>query len=620
MRKIYAAFCLILMLLVPAGTRSQTPDLQAKFRLAQGLEQAGEQERAAEVYRDLFRRDPQSYAFFDGVHRTAMALKRYEEAVAVIKARMQYFPSDVPLHAMLGTAYYRSGDEQQATAAWDKALTLAPAAQQTYRTLAATYVENRLLDRAAEVYRKGRVGCKDPQLFTLELAQLLAATMDYTGATREYLQWLHANPSQIGFVQTRMSAYSWKDDGRTASVTAVREALRNGENLRLYELLGWLYLEGKDFTQAFDVYRHIDELSSARGVSILDFADRVFREHAYDVASQAYREALNRDLPPARLPQARYGAACATMELQIARDSLLVTGTPDLRPASESRTRFAGALGSFDAIVTEFPNTEYAARALYQSGTIHLRQYFDLDQALQTFQRILASPAASMMLRTDVQLRLGEIQLYRADTTAASTAFRAVTALPGATPDQLDEARLRLAGIAFYSGRIADAMALVDSISSNTDHDFANDALDLRALLEENAQTAPAALALFGKAEFLAQQRKNTEAIAVLTDLVSRYPRTPIVDDAVLRTATLSMRAGMFAEAVTACDKLLTDLREQCRVPDRALFQKAAVQQFGLRVREDAIASYERLLVEFPTSVFAGEARKRIRQLRGDAL
>jgi cellulose synthase operon protein C len=396
--------------------------------------------------------------------------------------------------------------------------------------------------------------------------------------------------------------------------------LRGSENLRLYEILGWLHLEGKDFPQAFEVYQHIDELSSAHGVAILDFAERAFRERAYDVAAKAYHEALARDLPQQRVPQARYGAACTDMELQISADSTVVRGVPDIRPASESRTRFAGALASFESIVTEFPGTEYAARALYQSGTIHMRLYFDLDQALATFRKILDSPFATQSLRTDVQLRMGEIHLSRADTVAAKNAFLAVTALPGATPDQSDEARLRLAGIAFYNGRIQDAMALLDSISGNTDHDFANDALDLRALLEENIQAAPAALALFGKAEFLAQQRKNTEAIGVLNDLVTRYPRTPIVDDAVLRSATLSMRAGLYTDAIALCDKLLTDLREQCRVPDRAIFQKAVVLQFGLRKREEAVAAYERLLVEFPQSVFAGEARKRIRQLRGDAL
>jgi tetratricopeptide (TPR) repeat protein len=84
--------------------------------------------------------------------------------------------------------------------------------------------------------------------------------------------------------------------------------------------------------------------------------------------------------------------------------------------------------------------------------------------------------------------------------------------------------------------------------------------------------------------------------------------------------ATLYMRAGMYTEAVAACDRLLTELREQCRVPDRALFQKATVLQFGLRQNAEAITAYERLLMDFPSSVFAGESRKRIRQLRGDVL
>jgi tetratricopeptide (TPR) repeat protein len=504
--------------------------------------------------------------------------------------------------------------------AWDQAIALAPGVQQTYRVISSTLVENRLLDRAAEVYRQGRIACKDPSLFTLELAQLCSATMDYKGATREYLAWLAANPTQISFIQGRMGVYSWKPDGRTAAITAVREALRNGENLRLYELLGWLDLEGKEFQQAFDVYRHIDELSSAHGVAILEFAERVFRERAYDVALSAYREALSRELPIQRVPQARFGAACAAMELQIARDSLQISGTPDLRPASESRTRFAGALASFDAIVNEYPNTEYAAKALYQSATIHLRQYFDLDLALQTFQKVLTTTTVTPLLRTDAQLRLGEIHICRADTLAAMKAFSVVTATPSATPDQSDEARLRLAELAFFNGHIPEAMAMLDSISANTQHDFANDALDLRALLEENSAAAPAALALFGRAEFLARQRKNTEAIAVLADLVTRYPRTPIVDDAVLRMATLYMRAGMYTEAVAACDRLLTELREQCRVPDRALFQKATVLQFGLRQNAEAITAYERLLMDFPSSVFAGESRKRIRQLRGDVL
>ena len=169
-------------------------------------------------------------------------------------------------------------------------------------------------------------------------------------------QWLAANPAQISFIQGRMGAFSWKPEGRTAAISAVREALRNGENLRLYELLGLAPSGRKGVPRRPSMCTGTSTNSRPRTVwPFWNLRERVFRERAYDVAPNAYREALGRELPTQRIPQARFGAACAAMELQIARDSLQITGTPDLRPASESRTRFAGALASFDAIVNEYP-------------------------------------------------------------------------------------------------------------------------------------------------------------------------------------------------------------------------------------------------------------------------
>jgi tetratricopeptide (TPR) repeat protein len=613
--------CLVLLVLAIAGACSQTPDTQAKFRLAQGLEQSGELERAAELYRDLLRSDPRNYAFFDGLHRTAMSLKRYDEAIAVIKARIALFPADVPLHAMLGTALYRGGKERDAMDTWDAALALGVTNVQTYRLVANVLIENRLLDRAADVYRKGRTLSDDPSLFSIELAQLLAATMDYGGATAEYLRWLSRNPAQLGFVQNRMATFSWKPDGRTAAISTVRSGMAvQPDDLRLHELLGWLYLEGKDFVRAFDAYREIDRLSRANGIAILGFADRVFRERAFDVAASAYSEAMQSQLPSQRIPQARYGAACAAKELQGSIDSSRGFTLPGVRPSSESRTRYTGPLATFAAIAGEYPHTEYAVKSLFQIAMIQLRQYFDLDQAQQMLEKVLIESAATPALRMDVRLRLGEIFVARADTIRAAEAFAAVAAAPSATPDQSDEARLRLAELAFFTGRVADAVGILDSISVNLQHDYANDALSLQALLEENNRTDPGALGAYGKAEFRARQHKNSEAIQLFLDLAGRYPRAPLVEDALHRVGALQTEAGMFQEAVSTYDRLLTELREQSRMPDRALFRKAEVLQVGLLRPYDAAGAYERLLVEFPNSVLANAARQRIRFLRGETL
>jgi outer membrane protein assembly factor BamD (BamD/ComL family) len=45
-----------------------------------------------------------------------------------------------------------------------------------------------------------------------------------------------------------------------------------------------------------------------------------------------------------------------------------------------------------------------------------------------------------------------------------------------------------------------------------------------------------------------------------------------------------------------------------------------AVFETGLRDKQKAIAAYEKLLERFPSSLYTNEARKRIRELRGDVL
>ena len=618
------AFQCVLLFALCAGlfgtSHSQTPDVQAKFRLAQGFEQAGEWERAAELYRDLLRREPGNFVYFDGVQRMYVQLKRYDDAIAIIRERLVAQPDDLTLYGTLGTVEYRAGREPEALSAWEHAIALAPANQQSYRLVASLMIESRLLDKAAAVYRQGRAACHDPQLFAIELAQLLVASMDYTGATGEYLRWMEQNPAQISFVQNRMATFTYKEEGRAAAIRVVQEQPGVQTNLRLNELLGWLHMEGKDFDRAFDVYKVIDRLSGANGVALLGFADRAIREHAYVVATRAYREALERTLPPPRIPQAKYGYACALVALQISADSGNTPAQAGGNPVSDPHSRFADALAAFTKIVDEFPGSEYSAKSLYQIGMLQLRQFQDLNSAARTFQQILAEPGAGATLRNDVQLRMGELLVARADTAGAAAAFRSLLSTIGATPDQTDEAQLHLAELAFYGGRADDALQMLSAISANVQDDFANDALELQVLLRENAGGPPQALALYGRAEFLARQHRNTEAVQLLTDLVRQFPGSPLVDDALLRIGGLNTQAGLYREAAAAYTRLLDEFHDQSKMLDRALFRMAEVYQVGLADRGQAVAVYERLLAEHPLSILAGEARKRIRMLRGETL
>jgi tetratricopeptide (TPR) repeat protein len=609
----------VLLPLPPGGGPlcSQTQD--AKFRLAQTFEQAGDHERAAALYRELLQKDPANLLFADGLQRALVQLKRYDEAVQLLQQRIAMVPGDVNLRATLAGVYQRSGREQEARAEWEGILARGGANPTLYRVVASSMIEHRLLEQASDIYRRGRTACNDPALFTLELAQLRIAMMDYQGASRELVSWLLLNPAQIGFVQGRMAGFVTKPEGRQAAVSVVEEALANRRDVRLYELLSWLSLEGKEYERALELTRTIDELTRAQGVAVLQLADRVFRAGAFALAARAYREALNAPLPPRQVPAARYGYAGALMESALRGDSLRQpVGSAHLR-TSESAARFQEALDAYQTVIREHPRTEFSAKAYYQIGILQFTRLFDCDAALASFDHVEEEAGAVRMIRYDVALKRGQVYLAKGDTARANREFASVARTAGATPDQQDEAEFRLAELAYFGGHAEEAVARLDSITVNLRADYANDALQLQSFLMENSPAADG-LALFGQAELLARQRKNSEAVALLQKVVAQYPASSLVDDALLRIGELQAEAGFSAEALATYERLLTQFREGSIALDRAQFNIAETLQFDLRDREKAIAAYEKVLADYPQSVFSALARKRVRLLRGDQL
>jgi tetratricopeptide (TPR) repeat protein len=592
--------------------------METRFRLAQALEQAGEYERASEVYVEILRTDSLSLPALDGLQRMWMQLKRYTDVVDLIRKRLVRQPADPGLRATLGSVLYRDGDERSAETEWNAAIAVAPEQEFTYRVVAAVLAENRLLDRAAAVYRKGRLALNNRSLFALELAQVLSAGMDYANASREYVAWLRANPTQLAFLQSRMGSWMSKDAARSAVLAAVKDEAGRREDLQVLQLYGWLAMESKDYQLALNVYRRIDELSASKGSALTQFADRALRDGAYRVAADAYREAIDIPLPPGLMAAAEFGEARALEELGAATDTLRTSGRL-IRP-TEAQSFYSVPIERYRSLVERYPRTDIAANAAFRIGLIQFRRLDDLTGALESFRQVAGMIPGGSTLRYNVALLCGQIQVVRGDTAEAAKQFLLVAAMPDALPDQTDEALFRLAELDFFAGRFEQAGTRLENLSTNLKADFANDALALQSVLQENMKSDPEALRQYAHGLFLARQRKNTEAIAVMNDLLARSPKADIADDALFEIAELQASAGFTVQAVASYERLLTEYRTNSIVLDRAQFSLAETYQQGMHDAQKAIAAYEKLLADFPTSIYADQARKRVRQLRGDTL
>ena len=597
---------------------SQTPDRDSKFRLAQGLEQAGEYERAAPLYEGLLQGDPGNIVLLDAVERMWMQLKRYDQAIGLLRTRLLRAPSDVNLHAQLGSVLYRAGREKEADAEWEAAIASGPSNPGTYRLVAAVLAENRLLDHAADIYRRGRKATGDPDLFTLELAQLLSSTMNYGGATGEYLRWLAKNPGQISFVQSRLSQITGRPEAREAAEGVIRGALADQPDLPLLQLLGWLAMEGKNYEEALNVYVKIDALAGARGNELYQFANHASGDRAFAVAARAYQAAINVPVAAGVMPFARFGYATSVLELQAEADTFAspLRGTP----ATEAVPLYGGAVRLFQKIIEDYPGTEFSARSWYRIGVMQREKFQDREGAVTSLRHVIDEAGAVPSLRVQTELMMGKVHVARGDTAKAEAYFREVEAAREALPDDHDESVYLLAEIDYFAGRFDSAMQRLARITVNLKADYANDALRLAAFLQENAAAAPEALGKFAGAEFLARQGKNTEAIAVLLANIQSFPQAPLVDDALMKVGELQTSAGFFREAAASYERLLAEFRDKSTELDRAEFALGEVYQYGLRDPVRAQAAFERLLADHPKSILADRARQRIRQLRGESL
>jgi len=254
--------------------------------------------------------------------------------------------------------------------------------------------------------------------------------------------------------------------------------------------------------------------------------------------------------------------------------------------------------------------------ALYRIGIIKFEKLYDLDGALEAFNRIKKLSITSNTSH-DASLRIGEVQVARNHLGEARKEYESVRRVP--IPVYQDQAIFKLAELCYYEAQFDSARALLSRFRANLTTDAANDALQLQYFIQENETASRNALAEYSIADLLVRQRKFSEALIRFQNIVKRYPTALLVDDAVFKIGEIYLQLGQPGEALSEFH-FLVDSVETSILKDRSQFRIAEIYHSVLGNRAQAIEAYEKLLAQFPNSLYAEETRKRIRILRGDVL
>jgi tetratricopeptide (TPR) repeat protein len=608
---------LVALLLIAASVgRAQETDQMTKLRLAQRFEQAGEWERAVALYEELYRSEPANYVYLDGLQRSYTQVKEYGKAVKIIRAYLRVRPNDVNLMTTLGGLYYDSGDEQRADSIWKAVIDVNPQNAHLYRLVAGEMMEHRLYDECIRTYTAARSISKNKALFADELGNLYTALQQYASAAREYAQLVQTSPDQLLLAQSRMSVFTSKPDGLKAAAEVVHTEVEEApDNIALHRLYAWILLEDRGYDLALDQYREIDKRTNADGKELFDFAQRLSREHEYRTAAEAFKEIVDQGKNPSLLPYARFGYARAIEELSEKSDTTDgVFDSRDQSPKPALASSYQKAVQLYEAIVAASPGSDLAMQSLFRIGMIRYEKLFDLDAALDALNRIQNIPQATQVFYDAVNA-VGLIQEAQNDLPAARNTFEKLSL--GPLKSYRDQATFRLAELDYFEAHFDSSLAELKRFDANPATDLANDALELQYFIQENNSTAPDALAEFAEAELLIRQRKYSESLTRFQDILRRFPAAMLVDDGYLKIGDLHLRMKQPNEALTAF-RYVADSMQTSILQDRAEYLIGEVYWKFLGDKPAAIAAYEKLLAQHPRSLYAEDARKRIRTLRGD--
>ncbi|MDP2883756.1 MAG: tetratricopeptide repeat protein [Ignavibacteria bacterium] len=602
---------------------AQQVDIVAKLRLAQSFEQTGVWDRAVTIYESLLESNPQNFVILEGLRRSYMELKRYDKAMELVRQQLRGNPTDENLLSILGGLYDLAGQPQTADSIWHVVIKKDPKNANLYRLIAAQLVDHRQYDKAIEIYLEGREATKNQSLFVEELASLYGALHQYESATHEYVKIVRANPQQMTYIQSRLSSFTGREEGRRAALGVIKdEVARNKEEVPLYSILAWLFMEGKHYEAALEQYRIIDRLTKAKGSELFQFGQRAAQEHAYLPSAKAFREVVDGKPAANIVPFARFGYARAIEELSVENDTIarapgqLSSGVGRGSTISETQPTFQGAMALYESLIMDHPNTETAMQALFRIGTIRFTRFFDLSGAAAAFDKVRTMPFSSNLMY-EATLSLAEVQTARNDLGRTRGEYDRL--LSSSPEPYRDRVLFRLAELNYFEARFDSASAVLQRISGNATNDLTNDALQLLYFIQENKTAGQAALTEFALADLMVRQRKYSEAIVRFQSVLTQHPTTALVDDATMRIGELQLLLNRVDDALAVFRTVTNDMPASI-LRDHAQMRIGEIYENRLKNKQKAIDAYEHVLANYPTSLFVEEARKRIRMLRGDSL
>ena len=614
LKRILSTILLTTALFASFAQKSQEEQLGIQYY------QNGEYEKAAPMFEKVYNSSPNSYIYYY-YYQTLLQLGRFNDAEKLVKKQQKNSPKTQRYKIDLGFVYESAGEKEKADKVYEDAIKSLPAQESTIKELYNAFLARRQYQYAISTIERGRRLMNDENLMSYELTNIYIQ-MNQTDKVVDEALKLVANNSLDNLPKVQQifqNLFSNDEDKKRFTIVrsiVQRRTQENPDNYCYAMLLQWVFQIDRDYENALIIAKSIDRKQKEGGQRVYLLAKDAAANKAYSTAEEALAYVIKLGEDGDFYTKAQF------LLLDVKYDEISESSPIDKVAAAELEKEFKRVLDEY---------------GMHEGTTEWIRKYAHLlafyvdkiDQAKARLEEAIANsvrnPKDKGLYKTD----LADIELYTGNVWDATLYYSQVDKdLPNDVIGQ--NAKFKNAKLSFYIGEFAWAQSQLDVLRAATSKMIANDAMYFSLLISDNStdeedegelftgsSNTNKPLQYYAKAEFLMFQNKDEEALTMLDSILMVDPMGKLADDVYYQKAKIAIKMKDYLGAEQRLQKVATTYSMDL-LGDDATYMLGQLYDIYLRNSTKAMEYYQKILTDYPDSLYTINARKRYRELRGD--
>lgn len=558
----------------------------------------GEYEKAASIYKILYEKNPLNNNYINSLIDCYQQLEKFEEIDKIVAKQLKSYPNQEYLYVEMGYNYQLQNQREKAVLYYEKAILSIEKSPNSGYLTGKTFQDNYLLDYALLAYKK-TMAVNPNADYNFQIASIYSEKGELENMFNTYLDLIETNENYESIAKSYIGKFI-TDDAESEPNILLKKLLlmrsQNNPNNSWNELLSWLFIQQKDYDKALVQEKALHKRNLENLNGIVDLGKITFENNDFEATKNCFSYVLEN----ATNLETEVLAKLYLLEMNIKTNAPVETVEAQFQQLFKQYGKNLATL-NIQAIYAEF--------LAFKKN--------ESEQAISVLKYALKLPVNEFQ-KGYLKTKLADILVFTNKFSSALIYYTQVqNDLKNHTIGQT--ARFKIAQTSYFKGDFEWAQSQLSVLKKSTSQLIANDALALNLLITDNAvkDSLKIAMKKYAVADLLSYQNKNMQAIDTLAIVLKQYKGHPIEDEALFKQAQLYEKINQFKNAENNYLQVI-NLNKDDILADDAHYYLGELYLNKLNAVEKAKEYYQKIIFNYPSSIYVVDARKKFRKLRGD--